>query len=98
MADLSHASQAGPLPDHLPLPLMARKSPRMVVGLDIEPSHIAAAEATVNGRVAVERAAVTPLAPGLVRDGEVTDVEALSVALKDFFAQNSLGKRVRLGV
>jgi type IV pilus assembly protein PilM len=33
-----------------------------------------------------------------MRDGEVTDVEALSAALKDFFAANNLGKRVRLGV
>jgi type IV pilus assembly protein PilM len=77
---------------------MARKTPRTVVGLDIEPSHIAAAEATVNGRVTVMRAAVTPLAPGIVRDGEVTDVEALSAALKTFFAAHKLGKRVRLGV
>jgi type IV pilus assembly protein PilM len=46
----------------------------------------------------VERAAVAPLAPGLVRDGEVTDVDALAVTLKDFFGANNLGKRVRLGV
>ena len=77
---------------------MARKTPRTVVGLDIEPSHIAAAEATVNGRVTVLRAAVSPLAPGIVRDGEVTDVEALAAALKSFFSAHKLGKRVRLGV
>jgi type IV pilus assembly protein PilM len=77
---------------------MARKNPRTVVGLDIEPSHIAAAEATVNGRVTVLRAAVSPLAPGIVRDGEVTDVEALAAALKSFFSAHKLGKRVRLGV
>jgi type IV pilus assembly protein PilM len=77
---------------------MARKAPRTVIGLDIEPSHIAAAEATVNGRVTVQRAAVTPLAPGVVRDGEVSDVDALAATLKDFFAENKLGKRVRLGV
>jgi type IV pilus assembly protein PilM len=69
-----------------------------VVGLDIEPSHIAAAEATLNGRVAVSRAAVSPLGPGVVRDGEVTDVEGLAAALKSFFSQHKLGKRVRLGV
>ncbi len=77
---------------------MARKTPRTVVGLDIEPSHIAAAEATVNGRLTVLRAAVSPLAPGIVRDGEVTDVEALADALKSFFSTHKLGKRVRLGV
>ncbi len=87
-----------PVNSHLPSQRMARKTPRTVVGLEIEPSHIAAAEATVNGRVRVERAAVAPLAPGLVRDGEVTDVEALSASLKHFFTENKLPKRVRLGV
>jgi type IV pilus assembly protein PilM len=77
---------------------MASKRNRTVVGLDIEPSHLAAAEAIVNGRVAVQRAAVGPLAPGLMRDGEVTDVDGLSAALKDFFAAHKLPKRVRLGV
>ncbi len=64
----------------------------------MEPTHLAAAEASVNGRVVVERAAVAPLAPGLVRDGEVTDPDALSGALKDFFSEHKLPKRVRLGV
>jgi type IV pilus assembly protein PilM len=77
---------------------MASKRNRTIVGLDIEPSHLAAAEATVNGRVAVQRAAVASLAPGLMRDGEVTDVEGLSAALKSFFAAHKLGRRVRLGV
>lgn len=79
-------------------PSMASTRNRTIVGLDIEPSHLAAAEATVNGRVSVERAAVASLAPGLVRDGEVTDVEGLSAALKEFFAAHNLGRRVRLGV
>ena len=77
---------------------MASKRNRPIVGLDIEPGHLAAAEAIVNGRVAVQRAAVGPLAPGLVRDGEVADVEGLAAALKDFFAAHKLPKRVRLGV
>ncbi|HVE69228.1 MAG TPA: type IV pilus assembly protein PilM [Solirubrobacteraceae bacterium] len=77
---------------------MASTRNRTIVGLDIEPSHLAAAEAIVNGRVAVQRAAVASLAPGLVRDGEVVDVEGLSAALKDFFAAHNLGRRVRLGV
>ncbi|MDX6698279.1 MAG: type pilus assembly protein PilM [Solirubrobacteraceae bacterium] len=77
---------------------MASKRNRTIVGLDIEPSHVSAAEATVNGRVAVQRAAVGALPPGLMRDGEVTDVEGLSAALKDFFAAHKLGRRVRLGV
>lgn len=77
---------------------MASKRNRTIVGLEIEPTHLAAAEATVNGRVAVQRAAVASLAPGLVRDGEVVDVAALSSALKEFFAAHKLPRRVRLGV
>lgn len=77
---------------------MASKRNRTVVGLDIEPSHLAAAEATVNGHVCVQRAAVASLAPGIMRDGEVTDVEGLSAALKDFFSAHKLPRRVRLGV
>jgi type IV pilus assembly protein PilM len=89
-------SPAGPstLPSHP----MARTRTRTVVGLDIEPSHLAAAEATANGAVTVQRAAVGPLAPGIVRDGEVTDVEGLTGALKAFFSEHKLGRRVRLGV
>ena len=83
---------------HLPSHLMASKRNRTIVGLDIEPSHLAAAEATVNGRVAVQRAAVGTLAPGIVRDGEVADVEGLSAALKEFFSAHKLSRRVRLGV
>jgi type IV pilus assembly protein PilM len=77
---------------------MARARNRTTVGLDIEPSHIAAAEASVNGRVTVQRAAVAPLAPGVVSDGEVNDVDALAAALKDLFAAHKLSKRVRVGV
>lgn len=76
----------------------ARTQRRSVVGLDIEPSFLAAAEVRSNGAIAVERAATTPLEPGVMRDGEVTDVDGLAAALKPFFAENDLGRRVRLGV
>jgi len=76
----------------------ARPQRRSVVGLDIEPSFLAAAEVRANGAIAVERAATAPLEPGVMRDGEVTDVEGLAGALKPFFHDNNLGKRVRLGV
>lgn len=95
---MRHSSGAPASASHAIPPLMASKRNRTIVGLDIEPSHLAAAEATVNGRVAVQRAAVASLAPGLMRDGEVTDVEGLSAALKSFFAAHKLGRRVRLGV
>jgi type IV pilus assembly protein PilM len=69
-----------------------------VIGLDIEPSYIAAAQVRSNGRIEIENAATAPLEPGIMRDGEVTDVDALAEALKTFFRDHKLGKRVRLGV
>jgi type IV pilus assembly protein PilM len=70
---------------------------KTVVGLDIEPGYVAAVQATA-GRMAVERAAYAPLAPGVVRDGEVLDVDTLAGVLRDLFAEHKLAKRVRLGV
>ena len=69
-----------------------------VVGLDLDPGHIAAAEVTVNGSLSLKRGAVAPLRPGVLRDGEVADVPALAEALKSFFAENGLPNRVRLGI
>src|SRR5437763_14477296 len=70
---------------------------RAVVCLDIEPGCIAAVE-TRAGQVTVERAASAQLPAGIVRDGEVVDVETLAGALRELFAAHKLGKRVRLGV
>src|SRR5437870_321 len=64
---------------------LARRTTKSVVGLDIEPSYLAAAEVSVNGQIAVQRAASVALAPGVLRDGEVTDVDALAEALRAFF-------------
>ena len=69
-----------------------------MVGLDIEPGYLAAAQVSVNGAVAVERAATGPLDAGVMRDGEVADVNALGEALKAFFREHDLPRRVRLGV
>ena len=69
-----------------------------IVGLDLDPGHIAAAEVTANGSVSLKRGAVAPLRPGILRDGEVADVPALAEALKTFFADNELSTRVRLGI
>jgi type IV pilus assembly protein PilM len=76
---------------------MGYSSAKTVVGLDIEPGYVAAVEARP-GKVAIERAAWAPLAPGVVRDGEVVDIEALAATLRTVFAENKLGKRVRIGV
>lgn len=70
---------------------------KTVVGLDIEPGYVAAVQAGANG-VSVERAAYAPLAPGVVRDGEVVDVETLAGVLRELFSEHKLAKRVRLGV
>ena len=76
---------------------MGYSSSKSVVGLDIQPGYVAAVQAKA-GQVAVERAATAPLAPGVVRDGEVVDVDTLASVLKDLFAEHKLAKRVRLGV
>jgi type IV pilus assembly protein PilM len=69
-----------------------------VVGLDIQPGLVAAVQVRVNGSITAERAAALPLAADTVRDGEVTDVVALSDALRKLFGDSGLGKRVRIGV
>src|SRR5206468_67409 len=45
--------------------IIKSKKPTAVVGLDIEAGSIAATELSVNGTVAVKRAAVEPLPPGI---------------------------------
>ena len=69
-----------------------------VVGLDLDPGHIAAAEVHVNGSITVTRGAVAPLRPGVLRDGEASDPAALAEALKELFAEHDLPTRVRLGI
>jgi type IV pilus assembly protein PilM len=78
---------------------MSRRSrTKPVVGLDIEPGAVTAARVTVNGHLVVDQAATAPLAPNVVRDGEVTDVAAVAEALRDMWAANKgLPKEVRIG-
>jgi type IV pilus assembly protein PilM len=75
-----------------------RAAADLVVGLDLDPSHIAAAEVSLNGSISVSRGAVAPLRPGVLRDGEVADPAALAEALRGFFEEHELPRRVRLGV
>jgi type IV pilus assembly protein PilM len=74
------------------------KAAKSVVGLDLDPAHVAAAEVHVNGGIAVSRGAVAALQPGVLRDGEVADGPALTEALKALWAENDLSKNVRLGI
>ena len=69
-----------------------------VVGLDIDPGHIAAAEVHANGSLSVTRGAVSPLRPGILRDGEIGDSAALTEALRAMWAEHKLPTRVRLGL
>lgn len=69
-------------------------SARGVVGLDLDGSFMAAVQTSgerISGAVS------TDVAAGLMADGEVSDVEALSRAIQAFFKANSLPRRVQLG-
>lgn len=71
---------------------------RSLVGLEIEPGQLVAAQSRVNGHVVVERAAGKPIAASIVRDGEVSDVNALAEALSELFSSSGLDRRVRIGI
>jgi type IV pilus assembly protein PilM len=79
------------------MPLRSR-TPRSVIGLDIEPGYVTAASVHINGGLTVDQAAGVELEAGVVRDGEVADVDALTEALRELFQAHGLPKRVRLGV
>ena len=78
--------------------LKRSKPAATVVGLDLDPGYVAAAEVEVNGRVSVKRSAIAPLHPGVLRDGEVADPAALTQALSALWAESGLGRQVRLGL
>ena len=71
---------------------------KSVVGLDIETGSIAATEVSVNGTTEVAGGGVMPLGPGIFREGEVADAEALGQAIKELFARESLSREVRVGI
>src|SRR5580698_10158602 len=82
---------------NLSLPVGRRRAPD-VVGLDVQPGYVAAVQAHVNGGIVVERAAAAPLAPDIMREGEVLDERELGLALRELFEDGRLGKRVRVGL
>ena len=69
-----------------------------VVGLDLNPSHIAAVEVIPGPAMAIRRSALAKLRPGIVRDGEVVDPESLTQALRELFDAHQLPARVRIGM
>jgi type IV pilus assembly protein PilM len=76
----------------------ASKKNSTVVGLELDPGHVAAAEVTVNGSVTLTRGAKAMLRPGIVRDGEVADAAGLAETLRALFEEHDLPRRVRLGI
>jgi type IV pilus assembly protein PilM len=81
------------------LSLPTRTKGRTIVGLDIEPGRAVAAEVHLNGIVRLKRSASIALPVGAVRDGEVADIDAVSTALRQMWADNKgLGRDVRIGV
>src|SRR3954468_7411537 len=74
---------------------LGNRSARTAVGLDLDGSYVAAV--AMSGGV-IEQAASIEMPGGLIRDGEVEDVEALSHLLRDFMKQHNFGKNVWLGV
>ena len=69
----------------------------VVVGLDIQPGYVAAAQARVNGQLVVEHAGAVSLPADTVREGEVLNQEALAGALRELFTKAGLDKHVRIG-
>ena len=65
------------------------------LGLDLDGSYIAAV--SIQGDV-IQQAASADMPSGLIRDGEVEDVEGLSQALRDFMKGRDFGKNVWLGI
>jgi type IV pilus assembly protein PilM len=75
------------------------KKPSILVGLELDSSGIHAAAVSASGHIEIKHAASAPLAPGVVRDGEVVDVEALAEALRGLWRDDkSLDRRVRIGI
>jgi type IV pilus assembly protein PilM len=84
-----------------PTPRASRpgKAPKKIVGLKIGASQLAAATVSNNGHAEVLQVARTPLAAGIVANGELRDPDQLAEALRAFFKEHGLPKRgVRLGI
>ena len=75
-----------------------RRREKPIVGLEMDPGHLAAALVDVNGRIALTKGAVSELRAGILRDGEVSDPVALTEQLRQLFAEHELPTVVRLGI
>jgi len=77
---------------------LGRRGGADVVGLDIQPGHVAAVQAQVNGGITVKQAAGASLPADIVREGEVLDEGVLAETLRELFKDGGLSRHVRLGV
>jgi len=77
---------------------LGRRGGADIVGLDIQPGHVAAVQAHVNGAIMVKHAAEAALPADIVREGEVLDEGVLAETLRELFKDGGLDRRVRLGV
>jgi type IV pilus assembly protein PilM len=74
------------------------KKDTALVGLEIEAGSIGATEVRANGTARVTATAVQPLPAGAFHDGEVTDPDTVTEALRSLFAEHKLSRKVRLGI
>jgi type IV pilus assembly protein PilM len=77
---------------------LSRRGAVDIVGLDIQPGHVAAVQARVNGSIVVKHAVGAPLPADTMREGEVLDEGVLAETLREVFKDGRLSRRVRLGV
>lgn len=78
--------------------LKKRDNEDALVGLEIESGTIGAAEVRVNGAPRLAASASAAIPADAFHDGEVKDPDVLAASLRELFAANGLGKRVRLGI
>jgi type IV pilus assembly protein PilM len=73
---------------------------RTAIGLDIGSSGVRAAQVTVNkGQVTLDRFGQVALPPGVVRDGEVADPDAVGQAIRQLWSSAKFSKKdVVLGI
>src|SRR3954451_5910745 len=74
---------------------LGNRSTRASVGLDLDGSYLAAVS-IADG--VIEQAASAEMPAGLVRDGEVENVDGLAHFMRDFMKEHNFGKSVWLGV
>jgi type IV pilus assembly protein PilM len=74
---------------------LGNRSARTSVGLDLDGTYVSAV--AISGGV-IQEAASAEMPGGLLRDGEVEDVQGMSHFLRDFMKQHNFAKNVWLGV